>query len=272
MNESDALTWTDYWRPTGKASGRRTVGSRSGVPALRRICSQRYPYQLDLAFPTRFAPRSSSANSPSARRPDQIPQLSILTLNSDHTNGTRPGSPTPRAMVADDDLALGRIVEGISKSRVWPKSLILVTEDDAQDGVDHVDGHRTIALAIGPHIRRDAVDNNNYNHTSMIRTIQEIFRIPPRTRVPQGRASDDQHLHRQGRSQRRTSTWCRSVALDEMNPPLKALAGRQLWAARQSLRDELEGYRRCPGGCLEPDPLVRRKGLGYSLPDGCEGE
>ena len=79
-------------------------------------------------------------------------------------------------MVADNDLALGRIVEGISKSRFWPKSLILVVEDDAQDGVDHVDGHRTVALAIGPHVRRDAVDSNNYNHTSMVRTIQEIFR------------------------------------------------------------------------------------------------
>ena len=111
-----------------------------------------------------------------------MPQLSIIALNSDHTNGTSPKVPRPRAMVADNDLALGRIVEGISKSRFWANSLILVVEDDAQDGVDHVDGHRTVALAIGPHVRRDAVDSNHYNHTSMIRTIQEIFRIPQRTR------------------------------------------------------------------------------------------
>src|SRR4029077_1274246 len=75
-----------------------------------------------------------------------------------------------------------RIVERISNSKVWANSLILVTEDDAQDGVDHVDGRRTIGLAIGPHVRRDVVDSNHYNHTSMIRTIQEIFRIPQRTR------------------------------------------------------------------------------------------
>src|SRR6185436_6395083 len=112
----------------------------------------------------------------------EMPQLSVLTLATDHTNGTRAGSPIPKAMVADDDLALGRIVEGISKSRFWSKSLILVVEDDAQNGVDHVDGHRTVALAIGPSIRRSAVDSNNYNQTSMIRTIQEIYRIPPRTR------------------------------------------------------------------------------------------
>ena len=88
-------------------------------------------------------------------------------------------------MVADNDLALGRIVEGISRGRFRARSLILVVEDDAQDGVDHVDGRRTIALAIGPDIRRNAVDSNHYNHTSMIRTIQEIFRIPQRTRALQ---------------------------------------------------------------------------------------
>ena len=160
--------------------------------------------------------------------------LSILTLNQDHTNGTRPGSPTPRAMVADDDLALGRIVEGISKSRFWPKSLILVVEDDAQDGVDHVDGHRTVALAIGPFIRRGVVDSNNYNHSSMIRTIQEIFRIPASTRfLKAARAMTSiftakadvtpyEHL-------------VPKQALDEMNPPLQGLNGRRLWAARQSL-------------------------------------
>src|SRR2546430_17612871 len=81
-----------------------------------------------------------------------LPNLLIVTLNADHTNGTRPGSPTPRAMVAEDDLALGRMVEGISKSRFWEQSLILVVEDDAQDVLDHVDGYRTVALAIGPHI------------------------------------------------------------------------------------------------------------------------
>src|SRR5260370_185243 len=111
-----------------------------------------------------------------------LPNLIVMTLNNDHTNGTRPGSPTPRAMVADDDLALGRVVEGISKSSYWAKSLVLVFEDAAQNGLDHVDGHRTVALAIGPMVRRAAVDSNHYNHTSMIRTITDIFGIPARSR------------------------------------------------------------------------------------------
>ena len=149
------------------------------------------------------------------------------SLNSDHTNGTRPGSPTPKAMVADNDLALGRIVEGISKSSFWPNSLILVVEDDAQDGVDHVDGHRTVAMAIGPKIRRGAVDSNNYNQVSMVRTIQEIFRIPPRTRyLAAARAMTSVFT-----KDADPSPYQKIIPkqdLEEKNPPLKALSGRQL--------------------------------------------
>jgi hypothetical protein len=136
-------------------------------------------------------------------------------------------------MVADDDLALGRMVEGISKSRFWSRSLILVVEDDAQNGVDHVDGHRTVALAIGPMVRRNAVDSNNYNHVSMIRTIQEIFGIPQRTRfLKAARAMTSVFT-----AQTDTAPYehlVPKVPLDEMNPPLRALNGRRLWAARQS--------------------------------------
>src|SRR5437868_5143162 len=163
----------------------------------------------------------------------KLPHLLVICLNSDHTNGTRPASPTPRAMVADDDLALGRIVEAISKSTYWAKSLILVVEDDAQDGLDHVDGHRTVALAIGPNVKRGAVDSNNYNHTSMVRTIQEIFEIPAKTRF----LTSARAMHSIFTDQHEPSTYktlTPKVALDEMNPPLRSLSGRQLWAARQS--------------------------------------
>jgi hypothetical protein len=155
-------------------------------------------------------------------------------LDEDHTNGTSPGSPTPRAMVADNDLALGRIVEGISKSRFWRQSLILVVEDDAQDGFDHMDGYRTVALAIGPHIRRGMVDSNLYTHTGMVRTIQDIFEIPPRTRY----ASNARAMTSVFTPETDLTPYkClpARIALDEMNPPLASLKGKPLWAARQSL-------------------------------------
>jgi phospholipase C len=135
--------------------------------------------------------------------------------------------------VADDDLALGRIVEGISKSRFWAHSLILVTEDDAQNGVDHVDGHRTLALAISPFIRRNQVDSNNYNHLSMIRTIQEIFRIPQRTRyLAAARAMTS--IFTAQPDPKPYEHLVPEQPIDEMNPPLKALNGRRLWAAKES--------------------------------------
>jgi YVTN family beta-propeller protein len=233
MDEAQTLSWTQYWQLYKEGKWQDAVGSRSGVPALAPYCSQRYPFS-SLSIPDQIRAEEFLREFAEREKSGRMPNLTILTLNEDHTNGTRPTSPTPRAMVADNDLALGRIVETISKSRFWPTSLILVVEDDAQDGVDHVDGHRTLALAIGPYIRRNAVDSNNYNHTSMIRTIQEIYHIPPRTRflkaarpmtsvfTTQADTTPYQHL-------------VPKVALDEMNPPLRALKGRQLWAARQSM-------------------------------------
>ncbi len=108
-----------------------------------------------------------------------MPNLVILRLPNDHTAGARPGSPTVTAMVADNDLALGRVVEGLSKSRFWPELAIFVVEDDAQNGSDHVDAHRTVALAIGPRIRKGSVDSTMYSTSSMLRTIELILGLEP---------------------------------------------------------------------------------------------
>jgi YVTN family beta-propeller protein len=107
-----------------------------------------------------------------------MPNLVLLQLPSDHTRGTSPGVSTPKAMVADNDLALGQIVESLSKSKFWKKMAIFVVEDDAQNGVDHVDGHRTIALAISPYTRRGAVDSTFYAHQSILKTIELILGLP----------------------------------------------------------------------------------------------
>jgi hypothetical protein len=109
----------------------------------------------------------------------EFPNFIILRLPNDHTAGTRPGMRTPRAMVADNDLALGMVVEAISHSRFWTDTAIFVIEDDAQNGPDHVDAHRTVALAIGPFIKRGIVDNTLYDTASMLRTIELILGLPP---------------------------------------------------------------------------------------------
>jgi DNA-binding beta-propeller fold protein YncE len=109
----------------------------------------------------------------------EMPRLIILRLPNDHTSGTAPGKHTPTAFVADNDLALGQVVEGLSKSRFWPHLAIFVVEDDAQNGSDHVDAHRTVALSISPYSRRGSVDSTMYSTSSMLRTIELILGLEP---------------------------------------------------------------------------------------------
>ncbi|MBI1895092.1 MAG: bifunctional YncE family protein/alkaline phosphatase family protein [Acidobacteria bacterium] len=233
MDEREILPWSEYWRLYKEGKWQAAVGSRSGVPALQKYIEPRYP-NSSTSIPDQIRAAAFLQAFSEFEKAGKLPQLLIMTLNSDHTSGTRPGSPTPRAMVADNDFALGRVVEAVSKSRFWAKSLILVVEDDAQNGLDHVDGHRTVALAIGPYIRRGVTDSNHYNHSSMVRTIQDIFRIAPRTRVlASARAMTSAFTTETDR--RPYEALPPKVALDEMNPPLTALKGRRLWAARQSL-------------------------------------
>jgi YVTN family beta-propeller protein len=108
-----------------------------------------------------------------------LPRLMIMSLGEDHTQGTTPGAPTPQACVASNDLALGRLVEAVSKSKVWQETAIFVIEDDAQNGADHVDAHRTIGLVISPYVRRHHLDSTQYGTVSMLRTIELILGIPP---------------------------------------------------------------------------------------------
>jgi YVTN family beta-propeller protein len=108
-----------------------------------------------------------------------MPNLVMIQLPSDHTQGTTPGFSTSKACFADNDLAVGQIVDGISHSKFWKSTLILVVEDDAQDGLDHVDGHRTVALAVSPYIRRGSIDSTFYSQVSMVKTIELIMGAPP---------------------------------------------------------------------------------------------
>ena len=110
---------------------------------------------------------------------DQWPQLMILALPNDHTAGMREGYPTPRAMVADNDLALGRIIEAITNSRFWDSTAVFVTEDDSQSGWDHVSGYRTTGFVISPYSQALGTVHTNYNQTCLVRTIEQILGIPP---------------------------------------------------------------------------------------------
>jgi YVTN family beta-propeller protein len=109
----------------------------------------------------------------------EFPNLTIICLPNDHTSGTKAGTPTPAACLADNDLAFGRIVEGISQSKFWKETVIFAIEDDPQDGWDHVSGYRTTAYCISPYTKRGEVVKTQYNTTSMLRTMEQILGLPP---------------------------------------------------------------------------------------------
>ncbi|MBX3415918.1 MAG: bifunctional YncE family protein/alkaline phosphatase family protein [Pirellulales bacterium] len=169
----------------------------------------------------------------------EYPNLVYLFLPADHTNGTRPNSPTPRAMVADNDLALGMVVEAVSNSRFWPKTCILVTEDDPQNGFDHVDGHRTVGLAISPYTKRKTVDSTCYNQTGLVKTIELILGLPPMTQLDLSATpmrscfQDEPDLTPYQAVKNR-------IPLDEMNKEMAELDERGRRFARQSLELDLE--------------------------------
>jgi YVTN family beta-propeller protein len=108
-----------------------------------------------------------------------LPNFIVMSLGEDHTSGTTPGAFTPQACVASNDLALGRLVEAVTKSKSWPETAIFVIEDDAQNGPDHVDAHRTVALVISPFTRRHHLDSTQYSTAGMLRTMELILGLPP---------------------------------------------------------------------------------------------
>ncbi|MCC6492740.1 MAG: bifunctional YncE family protein/alkaline phosphatase family protein [Pirellulales bacterium] len=109
----------------------------------------------------------------------EFPELVILCLFNDHGAGTSAGFPTPQACVADNDLALGRVLEGLSRSQFWKEMAVFVIEDDPQAGWDHVSGYRTVVFCASPYAKRGAVVSTQYNTTSILRTIEQILGLPP---------------------------------------------------------------------------------------------
>jgi YVTN family beta-propeller protein len=116
-----------------------------------------------------------------AEQTGEWPRFMVMSLPEDHTHGLSPDAFTPAAEVASNDQALGQIVEGVSHSRFWAETAIFVIEDDAQNGPDHVDAHRTVGLVISPYLKRNFVDSTKYTTASMVRTMELILGLPPMT-------------------------------------------------------------------------------------------
>jgi YVTN family beta-propeller protein len=144
---------------------------------LNRVLAKNYP-SYSQAIPDVVRAQIFSKDVAEWARSGAMPNLVVVQLPCDHTRGATPEQSSPQAHLADNDLALGQIVEALTKTPFWPRMAIFVVEDDAQNGVDHVDGHRTVALAISPYVRRGAVDSTFYAHQSMVKTIELMLGLP----------------------------------------------------------------------------------------------
>ena len=169
----------------------------------------------------------------------RMPNLVFLQLPSNHTRGTTPGGHTPKAMVADNDLALGQIVEALTHTTFWKKMAIFVVEDDAQNGVDHVDGHRTVALALSPYVRRGHIDSTFYAHTSIAKTIELILGLPTMSLFDLIANDMRASFHNDPDDTPYTAVVPKQ-SLDELNPPATVLRGEARKAAVASAKMRFE--------------------------------
>jgi YVTN family beta-propeller protein len=220
------------WKEGADFAGRFHVVAP--LAPLNKILAQDYPYWT-LAVPDVVRAQIFLKHLQAWEKNGAMPNLVLVQLPNDHTAGTDPGMPVPQALVADNDLALGQIVAGLSQSRFWKRMAIFVVEDDAQAGLDHVDGHRTVALAISPYTSRGSVDSTFYSQTSMLKTIELMLGLPTLS-VFDLIANDMRNSFQSTPDFTPYAAVTPKQSLEELNPPLDTLKGPARQAALASMK------------------------------------
>lgn len=192
-----------------------------------------------------------------------LPNFMMMLLPNDHTVGTREGYPTPRATVADNDLALGQIVDAISHSSYWPETAIFVVEDDPQAGLDHVDGHRTVAYCISAYTKRGEVVSTHYNQSSMLRTMELILGLDPVNQLTLA-ALPMTDCFQKSPDLTPYVVKPNIIPLDEMNPPVSATRGLQRHYAKLSMKMPLDNIDEADEGLF--NRILWHSVKGYDVP------
>lgn len=179
-NPKRGFIW-DYCKRAGvsyRTYGEFADDGKANIPVLENhFCPYYTGYDLSVKDTVRFNQWKREFDSLAAV--NAVPQFNSLRFGNNHTEGLRKGSHTPFAHVADNDLAVGLFIEHLSKSPLWKESVVFIVEDDAQNGPDHVDAHRTTAFVAGPFVKRNFVDHTMYSTSSMLRTMELILGLPP---------------------------------------------------------------------------------------------
>jgi DNA-binding beta-propeller fold protein YncE len=229
-----SLKWADIYNRYLDHVDQGFVNSTT-IGRLRPIISPAYPDCDNLLFTDQLRAEIFIHDLQQAEQApgDSLPDLMVLSMPDDHTAGTSPNFPMPQAMVADNDLALGRIVDAVTHSRFWDSTVIFVTEDDSQSGWDHISPYRTTGLVISPYSVMGRAIHTNYNQTGMVRTIEQILGIPPMnvvdaTALPMWDCFGDHRVDSQ-------YTYVPNrIPLNQMNKSLAELKGKAAYYARLS--------------------------------------
>jgi YVTN family beta-propeller protein len=235
------LKWTDIYNMYIKGE-KVDFYNKTTIEPVKNILCQTYPSYGNHEFSDAMRADAfiKELHDYEALPGDQLPELMIMALPNDHANGLRPGSPTPRAMVADNDRALGLIVEAITKSRFWENTVIFVVEDDSQSGWDHVSAYRTVSLVISPYSRMKSVNHTFYTQPSMVRTIEQILGLPPMN-IQDAIANPMTDCFGNIMDKTPFLAVPSNIRIDEMNPQLVSLSGKALYYAKKSMLPEFDG-------------------------------
>jgi len=231
-------TFTEMYKDFREGTGKIKIRAKNNLPQM-----QAYTCPTYIGFPNTVSDQYRAAEFikelKEFEKNDKMPNFIILLLPNDHTSGTKPGLPTPKAAVADNDLALGKIVEAVSNSKFWKETCIFVTEDDPQAGLDHVDGHRTVGMVISPYTKRKEVISTYYSQINMFRTMENILGIPPLNKFDlTAEVMADCFTAKSDLTPYKAIP--NNIPLDQINPELMSLSGDALYWAKKSMEQELD--------------------------------
>ncbi len=225
-NRTDQPKFLDYYHAFTQGPQDTVIGCTPDIASIRPfLVTNTVGWELDVPDIVRADRFIKSLKE--FEQAGTMPNLTILWLPNDHTSALKPGSPTPEAQVADNDLAFGQVVEAMSKSQFWTNTCIFAIEDDPQNGWDHVSGYRTTAYVISPYTKRRTVVSTQYNQTSLLRTIELILGLPPMNQMD-ATATPMFDCFTNVPDFTAYTVLTNQVPLDEMNPPLKKIADAQL--------------------------------------------
>lgn len=245
----EKLKWLDIYTKY-IAGGKPDWQNVSTIARVRPIMHATYPDCDNIAFTDQQRADIFIKEFNAYEQAGNLPNLLILSLPNDHSAGTSPDFPTPNAMVADNDLAVGRIVDLISKSKYWDSTVIFITQDDSQSGWDHISAYRTIGLTVSAYSSGKLI-TSNYNQTSMVRTIEQILGLPPMN-IMDGTARLMTDCFVDTKNPDTYTFISNNIPLNQMNKPLNTLHGK---ARKYALQSQEEVFNEVDGG--EDDAMNR---------------